>query len=389
MMAKETPHNQRVDGEVAYPYAYSPEADSLIHISSAPRERGRQYSCVGCGQRMSAVVQVTGKAPHFRHIGDRCTPNNALHTTAIKLIQQKHGEAVSANDRYMLQRHCKRSDTEIDLADGWMCSTEESITPHTRSDVVFTREDGNRIVVEVVVGHEMESETEEVYRSADIPVAVLRPQWETLECLEDGLRIDDSLNFCKSCDTAKNEKEYAATYQRRQDIVNTALGRMSEYRWEAWERRYLRKEPIINPSWWLSPAMCDCGRQAERKVLINARILAELRFERHIRKPWLFRYTIDQDASVFLYANLGYKDSYHDASIMAGRIEPYNCVCPVETAAMLYPTLSLYDEQVADECYTSPSIADYLVESASQWLEECGVGVRTDFMDMADMLECW
>ncbi len=131
--------------------------------------------------------------------------------------------------------------------------------------------------------------------------------------------------------------------------------------------------------------MCDCSWPAERKILTNGRVLIELGFTQNIRKQWLFRFTIHEETSVFLYANLGYAN----LGYIAGRIEPYNCLCPVETAAMLYPTLSLYDEQVADECYTSPSIADYLVEQASRMLQEFGVGVRTDFMDIADMLECW
>ena len=187
-------------GPITYPVAYSHKEESIVRIADAPRERGQRYSCVHCKQRMSAVVLVTRKTPHFRHTkpAEKCDPDDALHTYAIRMIQQAHSKAVERGDPYMLTRPCKSClnlATEIDFADSWECAVEKSIAEHTRSDLAFTHADGRQIAVEVVVTHMMESETEAAYKNMGLPVAIIRPNWETVNELLDNLQIEDSRNF--------------------------------------------------------------------------------------------------------------------------------------------------------------------------------------------------
>ena len=171
--------------EIAYPVAYSEARQAIIRIGEAPREQGQAYSCVHCRQRMSAVVQVTKKTPHFRHTRpeERCDPADALHTYTIMMIQQAHSNAVTRDGTYMLMRPCERctnAATSINLARGWQCEDEKSIVAHTRSDLAFTHEEGSQFAIEVVVSHAVEPEAQAAYAQARVPVAIIRPTWETI-----------------------------------------------------------------------------------------------------------------------------------------------------------------------------------------------------------------
>ena len=86
------------------------------------------YSCVHCDQRMSAVVQVSLMSPHFRHTAPelQCDPDLALHTYAIRMIQQAHADAQETRGEYKFTRPCKAGisgcknhATNINLAKGW------------------------------------------------------------------------------------------------------------------------------------------------------------------------------------------------------------------------------------------------------------------------------
>ena len=373
--------NQRSKRAITYPVAYSIEGQSIIHIGDAPRERGHRYSCVHCRQAMSAVVLVTRRAPHFRHTNsDHCDPDDALHTYAIQMIQQAHAAAVDAGRTYMLTRPCADCEslaTEIDLTDGWEYDTEKSIVPPTRSDVVFTDLEGRQLAVEVVVTHMMERETEAAYSNAGIPVAIVRPTWETVGQLLDKLLVDESRNFdtdaCPSCEGVRKKRlaEYEAArlrcehvYRTRRRTVDRVLTRM--------ERR--QSSGSLFCPWYygklgeFSNHPTPMYMPTQRKVFANAIILTELGFEQHnLHKPWLFRYPIHKGQRVILYADLGGSD-----------------VVPVykDTAAMLYVFgQSLYDDDETGhaECCVGSPIVNYIVIEAAKRLQRLGVDVRTGF----------
>ena len=370
-------------GVVAFPAAYSIEQQSIIRIEDAPTERGHRYACVHCKQVMSAVVLVTRRTAHFRHTApeDRCDPDDALHTFAIRMIQQAHDAAVASDGRYMFLRacvKCKGLATEIDLADGWKSDAEKSIVPRTRSDLVFSHADGRRLAVEVVVSHEMESEAEAAYKDSSIPVGIVRPQWDTVDRLLDDLVVDDSQNFrphrCAKCEAAEKERNAKLkadrvrredTFHKRQRTVDSVLAKM--------ERRRSSR-PLFRPWYYGKPRMLSSYPtpmypQTQRRVFANAIILTELGFEQHNqRKPWLFRYAIHNDQDVTLYADLGGSD-----------------VVPIyeDTAAMLYVFgQSLYDDDDTGhaECCTGSPISRYIVVEAASRLQQFGVDVRTGFM---------
>lgn len=315
---------------------------------------------------MSAVVLVTRKTPHFRHTkpAEQCDPDDALHTYAIRMIQQAHSKAVERGDPYMLTRPCKSClnlATEIDFADSWECAVEKSIAEHTRSDLAFSHADGRQIAVEVVVTHMMESETEAAYKNMGLPVAIIRPNWETVNELLDNLQIEDSRNFdtdiCSSCKAHRNKVK--ARFKRRRETVDKVLSRMA--------RR--RASTLSFRPWYNGKHRTPMYPQTQKRVFAAAIIITELGFVQHnSQKPWLFRYPIHKREQVFLYADLGGSD-----------------VVPIykDTAAMLYafgPSLHDDDEYGHAECCSGSPISHYIIEEAGKRLQQFGVDVRTGFI---------
>ena len=342
---------------IACPVAYSVTEEAIIHIGDAPRERGVRYSCVHCDQRMSAVVLVTRKTPHFRHTAPevRCDPDAALHTYAIKMIQQAHADAQESEVEYMLMRpcreceylHCQNYATELDLAESWECAVETSIAPHTRTDLAFTHPDGRQIAVEVVNTHDMEPETEAAYKRAGVPVAIVRVEWETIGGLLDGLAIRSSRNFgsdmCDECE--HKQKAVADRLDRRRHTVDIVLSKMNRRR---------SSKPLFRPWYYGKPKLFSDAPtpmypRTQRKVFANAIILTELGFVQHNpQKPWLFRYPIHEKQNVILYTDLGGSD-----------------VVPIydDTAAMLYvfgPSLSDDYDDGHYECISGSPISHYM-----------------------------
>lgn len=302
--------------EILYPVAFNDLGD-LVKIEDALRQRGLRYSCVHCSDRMSAVVRVTRRKPHFRHTKSLiCDPDSVLHSTAIEIIRNAHNTAQSANSPYLLTRPCEHYDvkrcsnnsTEIDLADGWESKTEKSIVEGTRSDLIFSHVDGRQIIIEVVNTHSMEPETETAYRKSGIPVVVVQIKWETVETLGQGIRSDESRNFgSDECDECKNKRFKAQEIlERRCKIVDQELAEM---------RRQRHFRPKFQPFYEARPTIQSLGKptriflKTQRKVFANAIILTELGFVQSNpdEKPWLFVKTIHRsiEAIVKLYADLG------------------------------------------------------------------------------------
>ena len=314
-------------GVVAYPVAYSIGEQRIISISDAPSVRGQRYSCVHCNQRMSAIVLVTHMSPHFRHTAPelQCDPDSALHTYAIKMIQQAHADAQEAGSEYTLSRLCNGEApqyswgtkcagyaTKVNLAKGWECVAERSIVPHTISDLVFSHSDGQQIVVEIVNTHEMEPETETAYRSAGVPVAIKNVGWDTVERLLTGLLANDSRNFdsdiCNEC--SKRSTEVKERLERRKRYVDNVLSRMT---------RRPTRSPLFRP-WLYAKHSTQMFPNTQRKVFANAIILTEVGFRQHNpSKPWLFQFPINSKEKVILYADLGGSDVvpiYEDSAAM-------------------------------------------------------------------------
>lgn len=360
--------------EIQYPVAFN-DLNDLVKIEDAPRQHGLRYSCVHCGDRMSAVVRVTQRKPHFRHTkSSTCDPDSVLHSTAIEIIRKAHNSTQVNHTQYLLTRPCKtitftfveydlksciNMATKIDLADGWEAKTEESVVEGTRSDLIFSHDDGQQIIIEVVNTHSMEQETETAYLKSGIPIAVVRVEWDTVSDLWKGIHTQESRNFasdeCAGCERERLKAE--ADYKRRCRIVDRELEKMKRLRHPHPQfRPFYEGRPKIG-----SDKPTPIFMKTQRRVFANAIILTELGFVQSNpgKKPWLFAKTIHRTPNVILYADLGGSD-----------------VIPIyqDTAALLYTSLSFERSPIKD-----PDMNAYIVKRFGERLQKEGVQVRISF----------
>ena len=325
---------------------------------------------------MSAVVRVTQRKPHFRHAKSLvCDPDLLLHSTAIEIIRNAHNSAQSKNLPYLLTRNCKvawiedydqrscpNNATEINLAHGWQSKTEKSIVEGTRSDLIFSHDNGRQIIIEVVNTHSMEPETETAYRKSGIPVAVVRVKWETVNRLWEGINTIESRNFasdgCAGCESERLKAE--DDFKRRCTIVDRQLVKMKRQRLSRTKfRPFYECRPYEGPKVF-SAKPTPIFMKTQRKVFANAIILTELGFVQSnpAMKPWLFTKTIRRTPKVVLYADLGGSD-----------------VIPIyeSTAALLYTSLE-FEGPLKD-----PDMNAYIVRAFGERLQNEGVQVRISF----------
>ena len=142
---------------IQYPYAI--DGDTLKHISEANAQR--HYSCPGCNQRLSPVLGSI-RQHHFRHLpeAEECSPSNALHSMAQRLIQETQLKAQKAGTPYechSLCEDCSQSINQRDIAEQGAVLTLEDTRAITgaRPDVVVSAPSGE-VIIEVVVTHDLE-----------------------------------------------------------------------------------------------------------------------------------------------------------------------------------------------------------------------------------------
>lgn len=171
-----------------YPYAFD-QRGAVVAADEAPR--GSSYHCIGCGQPM---VLRRGKVrrAHFAHAGSagHCSPETVLHQLAKEAIKRGIEQALSEQRPYPLEwrcRLCDRSNTG-NLAITPRRVEVESRFNGIRPDLLLTTPEGKPLAaIEVVVLHEPEDNTLQVYAQAGLPVVLVKPVWEDLPRLEKGL----------------------------------------------------------------------------------------------------------------------------------------------------------------------------------------------------------
>ncbi len=332
---------------IRYPMAYRQPFD-VTHIEDA--ERGNAYLCLGCHRDM---VPRKGKIKkhHFAHKAgpEQCNPNNALHETAKAAICQGFLKALRKGLRYPIRILCDRCEDPIETnvaIEGAGIASERSEIQGTRSDLVITREDGRnpRLIVEIVVHHDLESGTEERYRASGIPVIKVKPSWETVETLREKINSPETLNVrnptCRRCrDEERRHREWLkGTKDQIKDVVSPNQGTQSDL-------KRILKDRYGSFLW------ADTRERVNR----NARKLAELGLRQQDTRPTLFKVQIDCWS---IYADLD--------STEVMRIWEVDC------AAGLYAFPQDPEPPRCREC---------VLDIVRRILEENGVEIRRYFMD--------
>ena len=199
---------------IRYPMAYQPPYQ-VAHISQA--EKGQTYLCLGCDEEM-IPRQGKIKRHHFAHKAgmERCDPDNTLHETAKAAICQGFLLAQERGEDYLIEFPCERCREQISTNVALLragIATERAAVDGTRSDLVITKEDGKspRIIIEIVVHHDIEEGTEQRYRDAGIPVVRVRPTWESVDELRQELEVSEILNIpdptCRQCKESQRKQD--------------------------------------------------------------------------------------------------------------------------------------------------------------------------------------
>ena len=282
---------------VLYPLA---AADGhLIWIEDA--QRGAQYQCIACDQRVVAR-QGTQKAWHFAHhvAASDCEPDGALHHAAQEVIRDALTSAEKQGGRYEVRLPCATCHEmrAYDLAvPGLSVVAEHSLVSHTRSDLVVYRPEQSPIVIEIVVSHDLEPETASRYEDSGMTVFVVKPEWNTLQHLRHGITPDRSMGVrpvqCDECRRAE---------RRRAELEQWAAGKLSRLDTRVPHRG---SGPPVRP-WRRDRYGNDLYIDARSRTHAAALILTELGFSQARDKPWLFWFRIDPGRVVF--ANFGSTD---------------------------------------------------------------------------------
>ena len=252
----------------------------VTHITDA--EKGGKYHCLGCNKDMVAR-RGNRKRHHFAHKAEHgeCNPDNALHETAKAAICQGFLTAQEDSEPYLLQFPCERCGKAISTniaVSGAGIATERTAVDGTRSDLVATKEDGKspRVIIEIVVYHDLEAETASRYRESGVPVIKVKPTWETVDEMRKKTLADDTLNISQQkCRPCREWTEYiekklraAITPKEEDDIELVPITRDKYDARLRWDTR--------------------------RQVNENAQRLARIGFRQQPSRPTLFRIKIEE-----------------------------------------------------------------------------------------------
>ena len=332
---------------IQYPMAYR-RPYRVTHIDKA--EGQSHYLCLGCHQDMIPRKGRINKH-HFAHKAgiQQCDPDNALHETAKAAICEGFLRALTEDDHYRVSIPCHRCNQPIGTnvaLPGAAIATERSEVRGTRSDLVITTEDGKtpRLIVEVVVHHDLEDDTHKLYTASGIPIIKVRPSWETVDTLRDALHSPEYMNVrhstCGQC--------------RQQDALRS--------QWLSTTKAHVQKAINLNPQ--TRPRIEQIIKDkhgsflradTKQRVNRNARLLEKLGFLQQNSRPTLFKLQIPQWA---IYADLD--------STEVMRIWEVDC----------QPGLYAFPQEAEP-----PKCRECLLEFVRQILERHGIGVRHYFMD--------
>ena len=235
--------------------------------------------------------------PPFEWCAD---PDKALHNSAAAVIMRGFRHALDHQRDYRLGCpcwECSRTVSRNVAVLGASIEAERSVVAGTRSDLVIDQRDRGPVVIEIVVTHDLESESHKAYEESVIPVLKVRPTWDTLFQLESGVITDDTLNVpplrCSECKTAEQRHRHERDRMRRH--ADSILRRMNE-------RRPADTVSLPFRPWTHDKFGRPMFSDIRRKVFVNAIILTELGFVKAQKSPWVFVFRL---SGRVVFANFG------------------------------------------------------------------------------------
>ena len=211
--------------DIQYPVAYARPYET-VHIEEA--QRGRPHFCFGCDREM-VLRRGHIRRPHFAHKAGfvRCQKDHTLHEAAKAFICQGFRHAMTAGGEYQVGYPCERCETPINVnvaSEGASIASERVVVQGTRADLVVFQPDGSpRVIIEIVVTHDLERDTKQRYEKTNYPVVTVKPSWDTLPDLRRAAIGSRVLNikgakhrYCHAC--RKRQKKEAAARAEEAEI---------------------------------------------------------------------------------------------------------------------------------------------------------------------------
>ncbi len=221
--------------EILYPVAYA-QPNEAVHIEDA--QRGRSHFCFGCDREM-VIRRGRIRRPHFAHKAGfvQCEKDNTLHEAAKAFICQGFRHAVTTGAEYQVGYPCEGCETPISVnvaSEGAKIASEKTVVKGTRSDLVVFQPDGSpRVIIEIVVTHDLEDDTKQRYEETNYPVVTVEPSWDTLRDLLQaaiGSRIlnvkTDEHRYCSDC---RDKRKQWESQVRRWEASETHRRKVGQY----------------------------------------------------------------------------------------------------------------------------------------------------------------
>ena len=292
--------------ELQYPVAYVHPYEA-VDIKAA--RRGRPHFCFGCHSEM-VIRQGCINRWHFAHKAGfvQCEKDNTLHEAAQAFICQSFLHAVTTGGKYHVGYPCERCKTPISVnvaVEGASIASERIVVKGTRSDLAVFQPDGSlRVIIEIFVTHDLESDTKQRYEAANYPVVTVEPSWDTFRDLRQAavgsriLNVTNKHRYCGDCREAQQKKRAAP--RRSQQKKRAARAWASETQPGKMHREYkaarslarslvegIRPQPGSIPPLTCIPPL---NRHPRDQVMASAQKLAGLGFQQQTPRPTLFLY---------------------------------------------------------------------------------------------------
>ena len=197
--------------EIQYPVAYARPRETVreaAHINAARRER--PHCCFGCHREM-VIRRGPVRRRHFAHKAafGQCEGDNALHEAAKAFICQGLRRAVATEGeyrvRYPLQKMQDSHQSQCCQRRRKHQQRENCGRGDTLRLVIFQPDGSPRVIIEIVVTHDLETKTEQKYKAANYPVVTVKPSWDTLLDLCQSaigsriLNVKGDTRYCSNC----------------------------------------------------------------------------------------------------------------------------------------------------------------------------------------------
>ena len=281
--------------ELQYPAAYVQPYEA-VDIKAA--QRGRPHFCFGCRREM-VIKRGCINRWHFAHkAGDgQCEKDNTLHEAAKAFICQSFLHAVTTGGKYHVGYPCERCKTPISVnvaVEGASIASERIVVKGTRSDLAVFQPDGSlRVIIEIVVTHDLESDTKQKYEAANYPVVTVKPSWDTLPDLRQAavgsriLNVTNKHRYCGDCREAQQKKRPARAW-----ASETQPGKMHQEYKVAWSLARSLVARIRPQAGRIPPLTCipPLNRHPRDQVMASAQKLARLGFQQQTPRSTLFLY---------------------------------------------------------------------------------------------------